>query len=61
MPNTRKTTGGDRDSLLRHLRELVEALDRRVPHIERQGEVGIARDAEALRRRALERLTELKK
>jgi hypothetical protein len=30
------------------LRELVEALDRRVPHVERLGEVGIAREAAAL-------------
>jgi hypothetical protein len=59
MRNARKRTGVDRDKRLRHLREFIEALDRRVPHIEREGETGIARDAAALRRRALERVTEL--
>jgi hypothetical protein len=34
------------------LRELVSALDRRVPHVERPGEVRIARDARMLRREA---------
>ena len=41
------------------LRELVEALDRRVPHVERLGEAGIARDAIALRQEAAIRLAEL--
>jgi hypothetical protein len=41
---------------IRHLRELIDALDRRVPMIERVGE---ARDAEALKKKALERLAEL--
>ena len=41
------------------LRELVDALDRRVPHAERVGETRIARDAAALRSMALSRLEEL--
>jgi hypothetical protein len=45
--------------LRRHLQELIEALDRRTPHIERSGEALIARDAAELRRRAAERLAEL--
>ena len=45
--------------LHRQLEELIEALDRRTPHIERSGEALIARDAAALRRRAIERLAEL--
>jgi hypothetical protein len=38
------------------LRELIEALDRRVPHIERTGEIQIARDAASLRDKALKRI-----
>lgn len=47
----------DRASLaketLSDLQRLVEALDRRVPHLERLGEAQIARDATELRQRAL--------
>jgi hypothetical protein len=38
---------------------LIEALDRRVPRVERVGEASIARDAAALREKARKRLTEL--
>jgi hypothetical protein len=41
------------------LEELIAALDRRVPRVEQAGETGIARDAAALRAKAVERLTEL--
>lgn len=41
------------------LRELIAALDRRVPRVEQVGESGIARDAAALRAKAVKRLTEL--
>jgi hypothetical protein len=41
------------------LRELIDALDRRVPHIERTGEVQIARDAASLREKALTRIAVL--
>lgn len=44
---------------IRHLRELIAALDTRVPRIERAGEATIARDAAALKKKALERLAEL--
>ena len=36
------------------LQQLVEAIDRRVPHLERLGEATIARDAADLRQRAVE-------
>ena len=39
--------------LITDLRELLAALDRRVPHLERDGEAQIARDAEDLRARAV--------
>jgi hypothetical protein len=41
------------------LEELIAALDRRVPRMEQAGEAGIARDAAALRAKAVTRLTEL--
>jgi hypothetical protein len=44
---------------LRQLRELIEALDRRVPRVERVGEAAITKDAAVLRKRALERIAEL--
>ena len=48
-----------RQRLLMHLHELVDALDRRVPHLERDGEVRIAGEAAALKQRALELIAEL--
>lgn len=47
--------------LQRHLRELVNALDKRVPHVEREGEAQIAADSRALKEKALQRLAELEK
>ena len=41
------------------MRELIAPLDRRLPQIERVGEAAIARDAAALKKKALERLAEL--
>ncbi len=45
--------------LRRELEDLIKALDRRVPGVERLGEATIARDAAALRARAIARLAEL--
>lgn len=45
--------------LVRELEELIAALRRRVPRVEQAGEAAIARDAEALRAKAIERLAEL--
>ena len=39
--------------MLTNLRQLVEALDRRVPRLERPAEAGIARDAADLRERTV--------
>jgi hypothetical protein len=47
--------------LARELRELITALDNRVPRVERAGEVSIAKDAAALRAKAVKRLEELEK
>lgn len=46
---------------MRELHELVAALDRRVPQIERIGEVAIARASAELRATALRRLEELER
>jgi hypothetical protein len=46
---------------LRNLRELIAALDRRVPQVARVGEVGIARSGTELRAAALRRIDELER
>jgi hypothetical protein len=51
-------TGINRARVLRHLRALLAALDRRVPHVDRVGEDQIARDAAALRAKAMKRISE---
>ena len=48
-----------RAQLVRELQELIAALDGRLPHVERAGEVSIARDAAALKVKALKRIAEL--
>ena len=47
--------------ILAALRELVEALDRRVPHLERSGEIQIAKDAALLRNEAVTRIAALQR
>lgn len=47
--------------LVSALEDLVKALDRRVPHVERAGEVRIAREAQLLRREAVARIEEMKR
>ena len=46
---------------VRELLELIAALERRVPRVERAGEADIARDAAALKSRALRRIEELER
>jgi hypothetical protein len=53
-------TRSDR-ALVQDLRELIAAIDRRVPRLEREGEDAIARDAQGLKRLALKRIAELKR
>ena len=55
------TTSVDTHTLIEDLRELVAALDRRVPHLERAGETAIAGDALRLRNDAVARLATLEK
>jgi hypothetical protein len=51
----------DRARLIVRLRELIDALDSRVPHLEREGEIRIADDAAALREKAVERIAQLER
>ena len=46
-------------TLVHDLRELIAALDRRVPRLEREGEREIALDANVLKRAAVKRIAEL--
>lgn len=57
----KNTSEVDRAYTLRHLHELIAALDRRVPRVERAGEVAIARDAAALRKKAVQRIAQLER
>jgi hypothetical protein len=56
-----KPTGaGDPRAALDELLDLIAAIDRRIPQVERVGETDIARDAAALRIKALRRIDELR-
>lgn len=55
----RRETG--RERTLRELHELIAALDRRVPRIERVGEVKIAHASAELRNAAMRRIEELER
>jgi hypothetical protein len=48
-------------TLVHDLRELIAALDRRVPRLEQVGERDIALDAKVLKRAALKRIGELER
>jgi hypothetical protein len=58
-PKRRRSMAVSADELGRMLEELIAALDRRVPRVEQAGEAGIARDAAALRAKAVNRLAKL--
>jgi len=49
----------DQNTMIADLRELVKALDRRVPRLERAGEDKIACEAAALRTKAMKRIAQL--
>jgi hypothetical protein len=55
----RPSTDQERTDLRRRLRDLIAALDRRVPYFDRDGELGIVRDAAVLRQQAQDRLEHL--
>jgi hypothetical protein len=58
------STGGadsdqDRARIVARLREIIEALDSRVPHLEREGETRIVEEAKSLRDAAVARIAAL--
>jgi hypothetical protein len=59
MTDKKTDDGVNRTDALRQLRELIAALDLRVPHIERAGEIAIARDAAGLKQQALARIAQI--
>ena len=58
-PPDRPSTDQERTDLRRRLRDLISALDRRVPHFDRDGEHRIVRDAKVLKQQAQDRIAEL--
>lgn len=56
---SKKAVETNHSKLIRQLRELIEALERRAPRLEREGEIRIAREAAALKLKALQRIAEL--
>ena len=59
MSSEEKNPHDDRKQLIVRLRELIDALDTRMPHLEREGEFQIATDAAALKSKALARIARL--
>ena len=51
----------DSAAIIRDLRELIEALDRRLPQVQRAGEASIANAAMRLRTEARNRIEELER
>jgi hypothetical protein len=59
---TQKTADQTRRTrTIRDLSELIAALDRRVPRVERSGEISIARAAAKLKGEAIKRLADLER
>ena len=56
---TASSDDAEKRRTIRQLRQLIDALNQRVPHIERVGEAKIARDAAELTKQALKRLKAL--
>jgi hypothetical protein len=59
--NKRLSAKTGKKSVIADLRELVRALDRRVPRLERASEDQISREAAALRAKALDRISQLER
>jgi hypothetical protein len=60
MPHKdRLANASTRQEMIENLRELVKAIDKRARHLDQDGETEIARDAAALRQKAIERIAEL--
>ena len=59
QPPNSPARDADRQQTLADLHELVDALDRRVPHPDRAGERAIATDSAELKKDAEERIAQL--
>lgn len=59
MPDVTPDLQFERERVIADLRDLIAALDRRVPRLDGGEERPIARDAATLKRKALSRLEEL--
>lgn len=60
MTIVNEDAGASAREMLADLYQLIEALDRRVPRLERAGEARIARDAADLRERAMSLILRIK-
>jgi hypothetical protein len=60
MRNQESNGASGRSRIVTALRELIGALDRRAPRIERMGEIGVAREAAILRLEAVTRIEKLR-
>jgi hypothetical protein len=61
MTNKFQRSASTVSRMIATLRELISALDRRVPHVDRPGELGIAWEAEMLRRKAVAQIEALQR
>lgn len=61
MSDRRITGSSSPSEVIAALQELIEALDRRVPHAERSGEIRIGKDAAMLRNEAVTRIEALQR
>lgn len=59
MTNTIRRSASTVTRMITTLRELISALDRRVPHVDRPGELRIARESRMLRREAVAQIEAL--
>ena len=59
MTGSHTESDAGRQRLIEELRELIAALDSRVPQLEREGETRIADEAAALKEKAVKRIAQL--
>ena len=61
MTGSHPESDAGRQRLIDELRELIAALDSRVPQLEREGETRIADEAAALKEKAVKRIAQLER
>jgi hypothetical protein len=60
VANNGSVGASDRQAMIADLQELIQALDQRVPRLERSGERQIAQEAAELRDKAVTRIEQIK-